>query len=101
VVELAELAGAAGWLVEQALATQTGADAPTGATTDTAGLVFVALACTTPTDSDTDWPLPASAGAAVASATRQANSVSMNFIVLSFRNERATDRADRESRGDL
>jgi hypothetical protein len=54
VVELAELTGAAGWLVEHALATQTGADAPTGATTDTAGLAFVELACTAPTDSDTD-----------------------------------------------
>ena len=43
------------------------------------------LACAAPNDSDTDWPFPASAGAAVASAARQASSVSMSFIVLSFR----------------
>jgi hypothetical protein len=85
VVEAPEPAGGPDRLVEQALATQTGADAATGAATDTAGLTLVELACTGPIDSDPDWPFPASAGAAVASATRQASNVSMSFIVLSFR----------------
>jgi hypothetical protein len=40
--------------VEHRLATQTGADAPTGAATDTAGLALVELVCTAPTDSEND-----------------------------------------------
>jgi hypothetical protein len=50
VVEAPEPACPLDWLVEQRLATQTGADAPTGAAADTAGLTFVEPTCAAPAE---------------------------------------------------